>query len=111
MVLHPFTQQQLNSFIAKPSHAVALIGPTGSGKVFLAEYLAAKVLALRPEDFAAYPYKKLVSPASGKALGIEAIRQIEHFLALKVPRQARFNRAVIIEAAQLLTQEAQNALL
>lgn len=107
-LLHPLTGRQLKDFIGKPSHAVAVIGPGGAGKVRVADRLAEELLKQPLED---YPYKLRITAEDGKSIGIEAVRQLEHFFSLKVPRSASVNRIVIIEDAHLLTLEAQNSLL
>ncbi|HXE09818.1 MAG TPA: hypothetical protein VN554_00120 [Verrucomicrobiae bacterium] len=112
LTLHPLTRQQLEVFIAAPSHALLLIGPTGSGKHTLALQLAETVLQLPDGGFIGHPYSLLIAPETeGKAIGIEAVRELEQFLALKVPGKTEHDRAVVIENAHLLTLEAQNALL
>jgi hypothetical protein len=111
LLVHPQTRQQLDNFAAEPPHAMLLTGPTGSGKRALAIGLSEAVLGLAPQGLANYPYKMVITSDEGKAIGIEAVRELEHFLSLKVPGQAAHNRAVIIEDAQLLTTEAQNAIL
>ncbi|HVX56108.1 MAG TPA: AAA family ATPase [Candidatus Saccharimonadales bacterium] len=114
VLLHSLTQQQLEAFATAPAHALLLLGPRGSGKGTLAVQVAETVLQLSAGQLANHPYALLIAPETdGKAIGIEAVRQLEQFLALKVPGQQTgdYNRAVIIENAQLLTLEAQNALL
>jgi hypothetical protein len=111
LLIHPQTRQQLERFIAEPPHAMLLIGPAGSGKRTLAVGLSEAVLGLAPQSFADYPYKLVIASDEGKAIGIEAVRELEHFLSLKVPGRAAHDRAVVIEDAQLLTTEAQNAIL
>jgi DNA polymerase-3 subunit delta' len=112
LLVHAFTQQQMEQLVASPSHAVILAGSAGSGKYTLAIGLTEAILGLRPQGFADYPYKIEVVPEDGKpSIGIEAVRGLEHFLSLKVPSSAAYNRAIIIENSQLLTPEAQNALL
>jgi len=110
LVIHPYTEKQLKLFAERPSHTLLLAGPTGSGKLTLAIQLASNVLGLQAAAFADYPYKLVVSSEDGK-IGIDTIRELDGFLSLKVPRQADYNRAVIIENAQGLGLEAQNALL
>lgn len=111
LLLHPVTRKQLDSYVANPSHAITLVAPTGSGKHSVALMLAAKLLAIRPEQLANQPYYKLLTSQDGRAIGIETIRELEHFLCLKVPSYAKLHRVVIIEDAELLTIEAQNAFL
>jgi DNA polymerase III delta prime subunit len=112
LIVHDITRRQLEAFTAVPAHAVMLVGPAGGGKLALAVMLAETVLGLGSGDFADYPYKTFVIPEEGKSsISIEAVRQLEHFLSLKVPRAGAHNRVVIIENAQTLTTEAQNALL
>ena len=99
--------------MAAPSHALMLVGPAGSGKRTLAESLVELVLGLEPGRSAGHPYALIIEPEEpGKAIGIEAVRQLEKFLALKVPGKAKeHDRAVVLENAHLLTPQAQNALL
>lgn len=111
LLLHPLTKQQVNVFLDAPSHALMLAGPGGSGKRTLAIRLAETVLQLPEGGFAGHPYALLIAPKDGKAIGIEAVRQLEQFLALKVPGKTAHDRVIIIEDAHLLTIEAQNALL
>lgn len=111
LLLHPATRRQLDDFLRAPSHALLLVGPSGSGKHTLAVKLSEAVLELQAGKLASYPYHLTLAPEEGKAIGIEAVRELEHFLSLKVPRQTPYNRTVIIEDAHLLSPEAQNALL
>ncbi|HVI60579.1 MAG TPA: hypothetical protein VM535_00285 [Candidatus Saccharimonadales bacterium] len=111
-VIHPSTNRQLEAFRARPAQAVVLVGPTGSGKFTLAGSLAEAVLGLVPGGLAGHGYVSVIRPEQGKAIGIEAVRSLDHFLSLKVPGPpAAYDRSVIIEDSQLLTLEAQNALL
>jgi replication-associated recombination protein RarA len=111
LILHPITRQQLDDFISLPSHAVVLVGPTGGGKHSLAFGLAEAILRLPAGGLSDYPYQLVIGPEGSKSIGIEAIRQLEHFLSLKVPSKTVHNRVVIVDDAHLLTIEAQNALL
>ena len=111
LLLHPVTRQRLADFTKTPSQASLLVGPAGSGKLTLAAKLSETILELPPGGLATYPYKLLIKPEGSTAIGIDTIRDLERFLSLRVPRQTAYNRAIIIENAQLLTLEAQNALL
>lgn len=109
-LLSDLTQKEIGYFVEQPAHALLLIGPTGSGKASLAATLAEQVLGLNSGEFANYAYK-MVLANDDSSIGVEAVRQLEQFLSLKVPSHATTNRVIIIEDAQKLTLEAQNALL
>lgn len=109
LLLHPHTRERLEIFLDEPSHALLMIGPTGSGKSHLSHNVAEMVLGV--DNFADYPYGRTVGSIDGKAIGIEPIRELEKFLSLKVPIEAKHSRLVLIHDAHLLTLEAQNALL
>lgn len=111
LILHTGTRQQLEAFLASPTHALMIVGPTGSGKRTLAVYAAEELLGLEPGRLEEHPYALLIASEDGKAIGIEAVRGLERFLALKVPGKSAHDRVVIIEDAQSMTLEAQNALL
>lgn len=111
LVLHTRTRDQLAAFAARPGHAVLIAGSTGIGKATLAIYLAESLLSLKPGTLVSYPYVRHLQPSDGKAIGIEAVRDLEHFLSLKIPGRRSVARIAIIENAHLLTIEAQNALL
>ena len=111
LVIHPQTDHQLTAFKAKPSHAVLLHGPAGSGKGSVARSLAADVLTVTTHKLDAYPYLLQLDAPSISSSAIESIRQLEHFLSLKVPSTSSISRIVIITDAQTLSMQAQNALL
>ncbi|HSX37087.1 MAG TPA: hypothetical protein VLG13_03175 [Patescibacteria group bacterium] len=111
LVLHVHTRDQLAAFTAKPGHAVLISGSQGMGKASLATRLAESLLDLKPGNLAAYPHVRHLRPADGRAIGIEVVRDLEHFMSLKIPGNRSVARIAIIEDAHLLTIEAQNALL
>jgi hypothetical protein len=111
LVTHPQTEAQLAAYRRAPAQTVLLTGSRGSGKFALATRVAEQTLDLASGTFVEYGYGLIIRPEEGKAIGIEAARQLERFLSLKVPSQKTINRAVIIKDSHLLTPEAQNALL
>lgn len=111
LLIHPKTSQQLIAFIDQPSHAVLIVGPTGSGKLSLANNLAEAVLKLDSGKLDKYGYLKRIEPIDDKVIGIDEIRDLERFLSLRVPIDNEFNRAVIVQDSQNMSLEAQNALL
>lgn len=110
LVLHDATKVQLRQFSASPAHAVLLVGPDGIGKTAVAEDLVARLLELELVKLATYPHFLRLQP-DGDSISIEAIRQLQKFLQLKTAGTKPLRRAVLIEHAQGLTTEAQNAYL
>ncbi len=111
LVIDPITQAQINAYKSNPSHALIIVGPSGIGKRTIALQLSENMLNLSPGSFEKNGYGMIIGSDNGKAIGIELIRQLDHFLSLKVPRRGLPNRIIIIEDGHLLTIEAQNALL
>lgn len=105
------------------AHAYLFVGPSGVGKKRTALALAQAVLcpdkpgegcgictACQTVASGAHPDLSLLAPAAGRTtLGIDQVRDLQHFLSL---RSARGNRKIaLIEEAHLLTPQAQSALL
>ena len=111
LIIHPETQSHIDAYLGAPAHALLLVGPGGSGKLSLAKKTAEAALQLKPGSFDSYGYSYVMRSDEGKAISVEAAHQLEHFLSLKVPSKTVVNRVVIVEDSQLLTVEAQNALL
>lgn len=111
MLFHPATSQQIQTFLARPSHAVLLAGPPGTGKGSVAKLLAWKLLDLQDAaKLDSYPYfTHLHDPES--SWSIDTVRKLSEFLRLKTTGSHPVRRIAILEDAQLLTVEAQNALL
>lgn len=102
---HPSTKSQLASFLSAPSHALCLIGPPGAGKGFTANLVARELLGDTTEDALCH------IGADSAGIGIEEVRSLQQFLRLKKPGTNEIRRVVIIENAQTMSGEAQNALL
>lgn len=107
--LHPSTKHTVDRFLADPAQAIMIAGSRGAGKSYVAKYLAAKLLdvATNAED---HPYVQIVSPATS-SISVEQIRELQTFMSLKVPGSSSVRRVCILEQADTLTIEAQNALL
>lgn len=112
LLVHPQTEKQIDSFIERPSHAVLLSGPEGSGKYFLARHMAAQLLSISSATIDNYPYFLQLEKAEDKqAIIIKDVRALIDFLVLKVPTNQPVNRVVLIKDAQDMSTGAQNALL
>jgi len=110
-LLHTKTAMALDHIVARPPHAVLLVAPPGAGKATIGRVLAARLLGVDWHKIAGHAYYKELTPKDGKAIYIELIREVTHFLTLQAPGKTDTARVVLIEQAQLLTVQAQNALL
>lgn len=111
LVVHPATEQALTGFTKSPSHALLLLGPAGTGKTALARILAGQLLDVEPDKLANYPYFMLVTPPESRTISIDDIRSLIHFLTLRTTGSSDIARVIVIEHAQAMTIQAQNALL
>jgi len=110
LVLHAHTKTQVAQFIGSPSHALLLVGTNGIGKTCIAEAIAAGVLQLAPEKLHQHPYFTIVR-SEKDSISIDAVRQLQRFLQLKTLGSGSVRRVLIVEHAEQLTTEAQNAYL
>jgi hypothetical protein len=107
LVLHPQTRQSLERVSKSGAHAVLITGELGAGKHTIAYALASDLLNVTAQSS---PYFLSIS-SDGKSIGIEQIRELQKFLQLKTSGTATTRRVVIVNHADALTIEAQNALL
>lgn len=110
MLLHPHTKKSVLQFTRQPSSVLLLIGSNGIGKTFLAKKLAENLLQLYTGGLDSYPYFLLIQ-AEKSSISIDKIRGLRHSLRLTTTGKLPIRRAVIVEHADLMTIEAQNALL
>jgi DNA polymerase III subunit delta' len=108
LVLDTQTEVQITNFLSQPAHALLLVAPEGAGKSAVAQLIASQLL---DAPIASHPYVHVLTPSNG-TLSIDDIRSLQHSLQLKTLGAGRdIRRIVIIESAEALTTEAQNALL
>ena len=113
ILLHPKTARQIKLFWQNPRGCVLITGTAGSGKSKVALSLAIKLLNLvEEEDLSKYPhFLHLKKTEARDEISIEAVREVIRSLKLKTTGQGEIRRIVLIENAELLSLEAQNALL
>lgn len=105
LLLHSQTKKSVDSFLANPSHGLLIIGEAGAGKGSLARHLLDSLVGTAHNQ-----YIKIIGQDS-TTITIETIREVIQFTKLTVPGKGQFRRAIVIEHAHYLTNEAQNALL
>lgn len=110
LLLHPQSQARLQAYLNSPPHAVLVSGAAGSGKGAVARYLACHMLGM-PAGLSALSDKCLVITPVKQAISIDAVRSLKMFSKLRVPGNRPIRRVVVVEDADSLTIEAQNALL
>lgn len=108
MLLHASTSESIQHFLADPSHALLISGPEGSGKGSIAQHVASQLLRIEPEALAQHPYTFWLTE---QPVTIESIRSAQKLMQLKVPGSNTIRRIVIVEQAQSMSIEAQNAFL
>lgn len=106
-LIHPATKKAYERVISELPHALIVLGEAGAGKTFLSENLASEIL--KTVKLHSYPYFHIFP--SDEAAGIDQVREIKRFLSLKTTGTGIVRRIVIIDGADNLGQEAQNALL
>ncbi len=114
LLLNSYTLRQLQEYIKYPSSGLLITGPTGSGKTSLLKWLAATLLGVETGRIDAHPYVYKLPPdtKTGK-ISIDSVRLIDSFLGKAVPITTKhpISRIIIIDDAEDLGLDAQNALL
>lgn len=105
--MHDSTKQDIERILASRPHALGIQGDKDSGKRYLSEYIAGKVLGI--DDVSTYPY--FLELDCRQKIGIEEVRGAIKFLALKIPGDNKYKRCIIFLSFDNLGHEAQNALL
>lgn len=113
LLINPRTKKQLDSFLSKPSQALLITGPKGSGKTIIAKKVAIDLLKLQSEkSLETYPYFIQIQKDEGKKnISIEQVRELIKNIKLKIPGKQDTRRVVFIESAQDLNDESANAIL
>lgn len=111
-ILNPTAQSLIRTYLDNPTHGLMIIGPIGSGKLKLARYLAAEMSGVTVSGLAGNPnYHNIALPDGKKEIPIELIRSTLNKTRHKMPAKKTDKRIILIEDANLMSIEAQNALL
>jgi hypothetical protein len=105
-LLHPLTVRWLSQAAVTPSGAYIFHGGDSHGKATAAKELA----DVLNKDAASVSYLTVVTLEDKASIGIEQIRRLQANLALRAYSSSG-QRIILIDGAQRLTVEAQNALL
>ena len=108
VVLSSLTAKQIDNYLSQKPHALLLIGSVGSGTTTLLLHIAAKLLDIEDDKVISRPNVLYLS--SDKSISIDNIRSIRSFIKLK-PTTNMTNRLILIDDADKMTIEAQNAIL
>jgi DNA polymerase-3 subunit delta' len=110
-ILHPSTASLINEVIASPPNSLGLVGPSGIGRKTLAQWIIRNIVGDPDLILEANQYCKLIGTENNISIKIEQIKPILEFVKLKTAGKNNLRRFVIIEDADLLTDDAQNSLL
>ena len=109
--IHVQTERAVDAFLRKPTHALLLLGASGIGKGSLASHIATQLLKLPDADaLEHYPHFKRIT-SDKDTVSIENIRSLQQFVRLRTTGKAAIRRIIVVEHADTMTAEAQNAFL
>ena len=111
LILSASTKKIIDQILVKPSHAIMLIAPEGSGKASVVYYLAQNLLNLRTKkELINYPYLSEFKPVKD-VITIDNVREMIAKTRLTTTGEGKIRRIIYIEDAHKMGHEAQNALL
>lgn len=111
LLFHPKVADRIQSILSRPPQGLLITGVTGSGKSTMSRFVAARILGIETDTLDNHAYVQIIVPVEN-SIKIEEIRNLQQFLKLKVPAdKPGINRIVMIEKAERMRSEAQNALL
>lgn len=111
VLMHPTTKASLETYFDKPVSVLALTGPVGSGKKYLSQIIATKLVGTSYDKGVNNgQILNIVAADDKQEISIETVRALISKLSLKTS-SAKDRRVVIINELQSLSTEGQNALL
>lgn len=108
-LLNDQTAMTIKQFIGQPHQSVGLFAAKGSGKYTIAIHIAEQLMAKNINSN--NPDLFIVRPTEKPAITIDQVREAIQFLKLKGNFGAKSKRVIIVEQADKLTRDAQNAFL
>lgn len=112
LVLHHLDTAAVNSLLDSPPQSLIVSGQTGIGKSSFVTNFISQLLGIPAERVATSADVRHIDQSTSELNGIEQAKEIKHFLSLKpVRRYNTVHRVVWVENGELLSREAQNALL
>ncbi len=109
MLINKVSWKQLETFCQAPAHTLLVSGEAETAG-FAASTAASTLLGIGIDRLAENQYVLIVG-SSGASIGIDEIRTLKNFTRLTVPSKRTIARVCIIQNAEKLTNESQNALL
>lgn len=111
ILLHKKTKKMLQRFISSGNHALLVAAPDGAGKGLTAQYVAAALLGIDIADAGSHQFIYSVQPEDTGTISIDAIRELQKAVKLSTTGAGTVRRVLIVEHADGMTLEAQNAFL
>lgn len=112
LIVTDATKHLVENYVARPAHALLLTGRDGTGKGSVAQSIARAILALpSTSNLREHAEITYIEPDAKNTISIEQIRSVQSAVRLKTTGKKTIRRVIIIEHAQRMTTEAQNALL
>lgn len=109
LLVSPGVRSNIEYCLLHPPQTLLIHGSLGAGKYTVARAIAATLLELKPANLENYAYFRHVTGQD--SISIDSIREVAGFLRLKTIGSRPIRRVVLVEHAEYLTQEAQNAFL
>lgn len=111
LLLAQKTKLAIDAVVADTPQSLLVVGQMGSGRTSVAKAIVSGLIGEPLGKLDGYAYLTVVSP-DGQSVKIEQIQKVKSLLKLKTPPNAhQYRRFVIIESANLMTRDAQNAAL
>lgn len=111
LILHERTKQAIDALVTNMPHAVMIVGADGIGKGSIALYIAEQLLGVSEDALIKTAAFKHLMPDEKGTISIESVRQLQQYVKLRTTGTARVRRLILVEHADGMTIESQNAFL